>query len=146
MGAAVGPLVDQQEPEPAISISPSTIPLQRVVTPSTQSHAYVAPATEESEAHDGVGETVMTSSPTASAIFSPQEGDAQEGDFDDEVDDLWDGYESPPPRDTRIAAMRDERRYRLLLQHDFHPSCKSSFFFFFFSSAGMFLFMSGWFY
>ncbi|GLB45720.1 putative protein tyrosine kinase [Lyophyllum shimeji] len=32
------------------------------------------------------------------------------------------GYESPAPQDERIAQMRDERRYRLLLSHEFHPS------------------------
>ncbi|KAF9555212.1 hypothetical protein CPC08DRAFT_139849 [Agrocybe pediades] len=32
------------------------------------------------------------------------------------------GYESPPPIDTRIAEMKNERRYRMLLVHDFHPS------------------------
>jgi hypothetical protein len=42
------------------------------------------------------------------------------------VDDIglvdWEGYDSPPPADERIAAVRNERRYRLLLTHDFHPS------------------------
>lgn len=33
-----------------------------------------------------------------------------------------DGYESPPPADDRIAETKNERRYRLLLTHDFHPS------------------------
>lgn len=35
----------------------------------------------------------------------------------------YEGYDSPPPRDERVAVMRDERRYRLLLSHQFHPSC-----------------------
>ncbi|KAL0568180.1 hypothetical protein V5O48_013817 [Marasmius crinis-equi] len=34
----------------------------------------------------------------------------------------YDGYESPPPHDTKFADARDERRYRMLLAHDFHPS------------------------
>ncbi|KAL4243264.1 Serine/threonine-protein kinase [Abortiporus biennis] len=34
----------------------------------------------------------------------------------------YSGYESPPPADERVAAARDERRYRMLLQHEFHPS------------------------
>ncbi|KAF7965529.1 hypothetical protein HWV62_43062, partial [Athelia sp. TMB] len=33
-----------------------------------------------------------------------------------------DGYDSPPPLDDRLKSMRDERRYRMLLQHEFHPS------------------------
>lgn len=32
------------------------------------------------------------------------------------------GYESPPPIDTRIAELKNERRYRMLLTHDYHPS------------------------
>ncbi|KAG7086098.1 hypothetical protein E1B28_003613 [Marasmius oreades] len=34
----------------------------------------------------------------------------------------YDGYDSPPPLDSRLAEARDERRYRMLLVHDFHPS------------------------
>ncbi|KAJ7496034.1 hypothetical protein B0H11DRAFT_2001603 [Mycena galericulata] len=33
-----------------------------------------------------------------------------------------DGNESPPPTDDRMAELRNERRYRLLLSHEFHPS------------------------
>ncbi|CAL1697553.1 unnamed protein product [Somion occarium] len=32
------------------------------------------------------------------------------------------GYQSPPPVDDNIAEARNERRYRMLLQHEFHPS------------------------
>ena len=34
------------------------------------------------------------------------------------------GYESPWPEDQVRAEMRNERRYRILLQHEFHPSRK----------------------
>jgi abelson tyrosine-protein kinase 1 len=34
-----------------------------------------------------------------------------------------DGNDSPPPLDDRMAQLRNERRYRLLLSHEFHPSC-----------------------
>lgn len=34
---------------------------------------------------------------------------------------------SPPPPDETAQILRNERRYRMLLQHEFHPSCKSSF-------------------
>ncbi|KAF8957169.1 hypothetical protein BDZ97DRAFT_1707220 [Flammula alnicola] len=33
-----------------------------------------------------------------------------------------DGYDSPPPMDERVAQIRNERRYRLLLTHDHNPS------------------------
>ncbi|KAH9924941.1 hypothetical protein B0H21DRAFT_886279 [Amylocystis lapponica] len=32
------------------------------------------------------------------------------------------GYESPVPQDEQRAELRNERRYRMLLQHEFHPS------------------------
>jgi len=35
-----------------------------------------------------------------------------------------DRYDSPPPVDERIAEIMNERRYRLLLTHGFHPSRK----------------------
>jgi len=39
----------------------------------------------------------------------------------------WDDYahirmDSPPPLDEVLAKIKDERRYRMLLQHEFHPS------------------------
>jgi len=37
------------------------------------------------------------------------------------VGDL-DGYESPPPVDEITGRIKNERRYRLLLTHDHHPS------------------------
>ncbi len=48
---------------------------------------------------------------------------------------LHDGHEeriafprhvSPPPPDEQAEILRNERRYRMLLQHEFHPSRKSS--------------------
>lgn len=36
-----------------------------------------------------------------------------------------DGYESPAPMDEKAADAKNERRYRLLLTHNFHPSCKA---------------------
>jgi abelson tyrosine-protein kinase 1 len=32
------------------------------------------------------------------------------------------GYLSPPPENSNMIMTRDERRYRLLLQHEFHPT------------------------
>ena len=31
--------------------------------------------------------------------------------------------DSPPPLDDACTNAKDERRYRMLLQHEFHPSC-----------------------
>ena len=38
----------------------------------------------------------------------------------------YDEYDSPPPLDERIANIWNERRYRLLLMHDYHPSRRSN--------------------
>lgn len=76
-------------------------------------------------------------SSAASSIFTSRLSDSgsQEESHDDEdgnnrglgrkttVAD-YDGYDSPPPVNELIAEARNERRYRLLLVHDFHPSCK----------------------
>jgi hypothetical protein len=40
----------------------------------------------------------------------------------------YDGYDSPPPATERLAELRNERRYRMLLNHDFHPSRECFFF------------------
>ena len=32
------------------------------------------------------------------------------------------GYESPPPATEMLAEIKNERRYRLLLNHEYHPS------------------------
>ena len=37
----------------------------------------------------------------------------------------YDGHDSPPPLDERVANTWNERRYRLLLIHDYHPSRES---------------------
>ena len=36
------------------------------------------------------------------------------------------GYDSPMPMNERSAELRNERRYRMLLTHEFHPSCEFS--------------------
>jgi abelson tyrosine-protein kinase 1 len=56
----------------------------------------------------------------ASSIFTTAHGDSDEGGGVFEHS----GYDSPPPANERIAEGRNERRYRMLLSHDFHPSCK----------------------
>lgn len=104
-----------------VSVPSTSIPVQRVVTPSLDDPTVPGgprgpggPAQEISQEYDEKLEHLID--PDTPSMFT----DSQEG----ELEDLWDGYESPPPRDAHIAARRDERRYRLLLQHDFHPSCE----------------------
>lgn len=49
----------------------------------------------------------------------------------------YEGYDSPPPADERLAEIRNERRYRMLLGHQFHPSCMCSVFGFLPSVPGL---------
>ncbi|TFK37240.1 hypothetical protein BDQ12DRAFT_214347 [Crucibulum laeve] len=55
----------------------------------------------------------------ASSMFLPSE--SSEGDNPVTIPP-YDGYDSPPPMDEHIAGIRDEKRYRMLLEHGFHPS------------------------
>ncbi|KAJ6521208.1 hypothetical protein DFH09DRAFT_223755 [Mycena vulgaris] len=65
---------------------------------------------------------VYTSSSRASSIFTPSTKSSSVDDLTDLLLGDFTGYESPMPADERIAEIRNERRYRLLLAHDFHPS------------------------
>jgi hypothetical protein len=61
----------------------------------------------------------------ASSIF---EATTSESDDDNNLDLLvYEGYDSPPPANERLAELRNERRYRLLLEHEFHRSRQSFF-------------------
>jgi hypothetical protein len=61
----------------------------------------------------------------ASSIFDSSAGSLSS--VQEDIPAEHDGYESPPPANDRIADIRNERRYRLLLTHVFHPSCTSYF-------------------
>ncbi|TCD62464.1 hypothetical protein EIP91_006834 [Steccherinum ochraceum] len=57
----------------------------------------------------------------ASSMFVSTTTETSQSDYEILHEDL-EGYESPPPADDRIAEIKNERRYRMLLQHEFHPS------------------------
>ncbi|KAJ7781563.1 hypothetical protein B0H16DRAFT_1819089 [Mycena metata] len=65
---------------------------------------------------------VYTSSSRASSIFTPSTKSSSVDDLTDFLLADYGGYESPMPADEQIAEIRNERRYRLLLAHEFHPS------------------------
>ncbi|KAK7677870.1 hypothetical protein QCA50_019182 [Cerrena zonata] len=71
-----------------------------------------------------IGGASHTVSPTKSRqsslrIHTP----STESDYDFHHGNLGEsGYESPLPADDAIASARNERRYRMLLQHEYHPS------------------------
>ncbi|KAL1746636.1 hypothetical protein HDZ31DRAFT_33729, partial [Schizophyllum fasciatum] len=54
---------------------------------------------------------LYTSSSRASSLFPEHTGGAD-----------YAGYESPPPATEMLAEIKNERRYRLLLNHEYHPS------------------------
>lgn len=70
--------------------------------------------------------TPSVNSSQASSIFDSSDGSLSS--VLEEPHAGYDGYESPPPANDRVAGIRNERRYRLLLTHDFHPSCELSLF------------------
>ncbi len=66
----------------------------------------------------------VTRAPSAAASEAP----STQSEEDSLLNMIEDDYESPPAINATIADTRDERRYRLLLSHKFHPSCKHMFF------------------
>jgi hypothetical protein len=90
----------------------------------------VRPPTVASTGHVGMNaeenltsQTVTFTRTSSGSIEEGEEGE-RHGDLESWMDD--EGYESPIPVDDRVAELRNERRYRLLLAHDFHPSRKLS--------------------
>ncbi|KIY70000.1 hypothetical protein CYLTODRAFT_371735 [Cylindrobasidium torrendii FP15055 ss-10] len=67
---------------------------------------------------------IMSRSTSVSRSTSSKSTQQASESDEDGLKDLLesDGYDSPAPTDSRIADIRDERRYRLLLLHSFHPS------------------------
>ncbi|KAJ7144142.1 hypothetical protein C8R44DRAFT_691771 [Mycena epipterygia] len=111
-------------PGKSVSPDPSSSDSYHTVSQSWPPAGELISHREDTVSSSGtdVGEPVVyTSSSRASSIFTPSTKSSS-------VDDLTDfpldygGYESPMPADERIAEIRNERRYRLLLVHDFHPS------------------------
>ncbi|KAJ6608484.1 hypothetical protein B0H10DRAFT_1815704, partial [Mycena sp. CBHHK59/15] len=75
--------------------------------------------TVSSSGTDAPEHVVYTSSSRASSIFTPSTKSSSVEDLSDCLLADLGGYESPMPADERIAEIRNERRYRLLLVHDF---------------------------
>jgi hypothetical protein len=77
----------------------------------------------------GVGRVQMPQpvvySPSVANASSIFETTTSESDDDTNVEMLaeYEGYDSPPPANERLADLRNERRYRLILEHEFHRSC-----------------------
>lgn len=69
--------------------------------------------------------TTSTQSSRSSSLFlAPSDGSSSFEDEDNIVMEAYDGYDTPPPVDERIAEMRNERRYRYLLTHEYNASLR----------------------
>ena len=82
-------------------------------------HSETTVSTEEVKKPEHVIYTPALSSRSSSFIIPSTSSEEHPNVVD------YDGYDSPPPVDERIANIWNERRYRLLLTHDYHPSRRS---------------------
>ncbi|CAA7263929.1 unnamed protein product [Cyclocybe aegerita] len=80
------------------------------------SHPESTVATEDIKMPEPVFFTPASSSRSSSISIPAAHGDGRINLVD------LDGYESPPPIDERLTQTQNERRYRLLLTHEYHPS------------------------
>ncbi|OCH89375.1 hypothetical protein OBBRIDRAFT_668393 [Obba rivulosa] len=94
---------------------------------SSSEVSYETAHGEISPAHSSLpSQEVHITSPSASPLGSSRMSMVSLFDsIDSQSEDgfpLESGYESPPPADAHLEETRNERRYRMLLQHEFHPS------------------------
>ncbi|ESK86494.1 hypothetical protein Moror_9860 [Moniliophthora roreri MCA 2997] len=82
--------------------------------PTLHSHREEIVTTPRIHMPEPVIYTPSAPSSATSSLFDPSTGSQSE--------DVEDGYDSPPPANERLAETRNERRYRMLLVHEFHPS------------------------
>ena len=100
-----------------------------ILAGSLNSHhtAHKTPVTEDARSphQENTVATATTRMPEpviySSSVFVPSSRSSGEHGVYKISDD---GYDSPPPVDERIAEIKNERRYRLLLTHAFHRSRK----------------------
>jgi abelson tyrosine-protein kinase 1 len=88
--------------------------------PSLLSHREETVTTSRVQKPEPVTYTPSETSSDTSSIFTSTPSSS--GDEARNALLEYDGYDSPPPANETIAEQRNERRYRLLLQHEFHPS------------------------
>ncbi|KAJ6608478.1 hypothetical protein B0H10DRAFT_1815660 [Mycena sp. CBHHK59/15] len=110
---------------PSVSPAPSSGESYHTVSQSWPPEGGLVSHREDTVSSSGTDapeHVVYTSSSRASSIFTPSTKSSSVEDLSDCLLADLGGYESPMPADERIAEIRNERRYRLLLVHDFHPS------------------------
>ncbi|KAF7321723.1 Protein kinase domain-containing protein [Mycena kentingensis (nom. inval.)] len=92
---------------------------------SDLSHSFLESSlsfTEDAVATPRTHMTQVVFTPSTLPASSLQQANASEEDLSSLPLVNRDGNASPPPVDERMAKLRNERRYRLLLAHEFHPS------------------------
>jgi hypothetical protein len=66
-----------------------------------------------------------TTSRESSLLLSTSSEESEESESQGSIRQLHhDGFNSPPPEDERAIQGKNERKYRMLLKHDYHPSRK----------------------
>lgn len=93
---------------------------QQISGSSDVPHSESTVSTEDMKKPELVIYTPVPSSRSSSFIIPSSSSSDEHPNVID-----YDGYDSPPPLDERTANTWNERRYRLLLTHDYHPSRKS---------------------
>ncbi|CAK5265672.1 unnamed protein product [Mycena citricolor] len=130
------PISTLGDPSRAFSIAGALPFLTRSSTPSTGTNSvntsFHTAQLEESFADVSLEETVpsQTSSHSEEILFTPSHGDSVATEVSSSTDDTSNTLSSVPddeekafvPTDPRTMELWNERRYRLLLNHDFHPS------------------------
>ena len=94
---------------------------QQISGSSDVPHSESTVSTEDMKKPELVMYTPAHSSRSSSIITPPSSSSSEE--HPNVID--YDSCDSPPPIDEKIANIWNERRYRLLLTHDYHPSRRS---------------------
>ncbi|KAF7355415.1 Protein kinase domain-containing protein [Mycena sanguinolenta] len=108
-------------PEPSSSESYHTVSQSWPPAGGLYTHHEDTVSSSGSEMPEPVVYSASVSS-RASSIFTPSTKSSSVDDLTDVLLGDYSGYESPMPANERLSEIRNERRYRILLVHDFHPS------------------------
>ncbi|KAF8639293.1 hypothetical protein AX17_001604 [Amanita inopinata Kibby_2008] len=119
---------DERAPRPSPDMKP--VPLPPVLSRSSEevgvnlghkspsyTHAEDTVASECTHGHEHVIYVSSEPSSRASSLFTHTASSEESFLFTDHA-----GYESPMPHDDNLLERKHEMRYRMLLNHDFHPS------------------------
>ena len=134
--------ITESLPYRSSTLSPSTIPIQRIITPiredkqehesagaspvdyrPIQVNKETTPSAQNPLSESEVQTPVHMSSSTSRSASTDIKTSSTLSESESPGVEIY-RLQSPPPQDDLIAQRRNERRYRLCLQHEYHPSCK----------------------